>query len=92
VKITILVSSMSETISAAEANRQFSRILRAVEAGESFTITSHGRPVAHICPVGESDQEVQARRSAALTRLLEHLRQQQPMNLGKWTREELYER
>jgi prevent-host-death family protein len=83
---------MSETISAAEANRQFSKILRAVEAGESFTVTSHGRPVARICPIGESDQEVKARRREALRRLLEHLRQQEPMNLGTWTREELYER
>jgi prevent-host-death family protein len=83
---------MSETISAAEANRQFSKILRAVEAGESFTVTSHGRAVARICPIGESDQEAQARRRAALTRLLERLRQQPAMNLGKWTRDELYER
>jgi prevent-host-death family protein len=83
---------VSESISAAEANRQFSKILRAVEAGESFTVTSHGRPVARICPIEEDEQQIQARRNAALDRLLEGLKQQPTVNAGKWTRDELYER
>jgi hypothetical protein len=32
------------------------------------------------------------RRDKALRKLLEHLRAQKPMNIGPWTREELYER
>lgn len=87
VKFTILVGTMSETISAAEANRQFSKILRAVEAGESFTVTSHGRPVARIVPAADE----RARRSAALGALLERLRQQPPLNLPKMTRDEIYD-
>ena len=41
-------------------DRQFSKFLRAVEAGESFTVTSHGRPVARIRPVSEDAAEAQA--------------------------------
>jgi len=90
--IHYLGAPMSEVISAADANRQFSRILRAVEAGARFTITSHGRPVAQIGPVGETEADIQARRSAALTRLLDRLEQRPALNAGKWTRDELYER
>ena len=78
---------MSETVSAAEANRQFSRLLRAVEAGESFTITSHGRPIARIVPAADE----QARRAAALGALLERLRQQPALHLPKMTRDEIYD-
>ncbi len=83
---------MVETISAAEANRQFSKILRAVEAGESFTVTSHGRPVAQIRPVGDDDEAARLARRAALKRKLGALEQTPAVDAGKWTREELYER
>ncbi len=81
---------MSETISAAEANRQFSKILRAVAAGGSFTITSHGRPVARLCPVAEADGQDAKR--AGFRQFLNELAQQPVENIGKWTRDELYER
>ena len=35
---------------AAEANRNFSRVLREVTEGRSYLVTSHGRPVARIVP------------------------------------------
>ena len=41
---------MEKTIQATEANRQFSRILREVAEGDTFTVTSHGRPIARIVP------------------------------------------
>lgn len=41
------------TIAHRELRNNSSAILRAVEAGEVFTITNHGRPVAVITPVGE---------------------------------------
>ncbi len=83
---------MRESISAADANRQFSKILRAVAAGESFIVTSHGRPVARICPVNQDEQQIQVQQNAALDRLLDRLKQQPAVNAGKWTRDELYER
>lgn len=79
---------MDKAISAVEANRHFSRILRSVRAGESYVVTTHGRPVARIAPVdAEADIRADARR-----RLLERLRSQPVIDVGPWTRDELYER
>jgi prevent-host-death family protein len=81
---------MDKAISAAEANRQFSRILREVKAGDSFTVTSHGEKVARIVPIDRADE---AEREKAWHALLERWRSQPAQNLGiTWTREELYER
>lgn len=46
---------MTRSISAAEANRQFSQMLRGVrEEGATYVVTAHGRPVARIVPVDTS--------------------------------------
>jgi len=79
---------MDEIISAADANREFSRLLREVRQGSSFIVTSHGRPVARLVPVS---QDKEARRQAWL-RLRDRLEKQPALNAGKWTRDELYER
>jgi prevent-host-death family protein len=80
---------MRAAISAADANREFSKLLRRVREGESITIMSHGRPVAKLVPVGAEDRV----RAAARKALFEHLRGQKPgKHIGRWTREELYER
>src|SRR5689334_7940563 len=60
---------MEKTISAAEANRQFSRILRDVTSGQSYVVTSHGRPVARLVPVDHSAAASSAVRDALLSRL-----------------------
>lgn len=41
---------MDVSIGAFEAKAQLSRLLRAVEAGERFTITIRGKPVADLVP------------------------------------------
>ena len=41
---------MEGSIGAFEAKAQLSRLLRAVEQGEHFTITVRGRPVADLVP------------------------------------------
>ncbi|TAN50917.1 MAG: type II toxin-antitoxin system prevent-host-death family antitoxin [Rhodospirillales bacterium] len=74
-------------ISAADANRSFSKLLREVQGGEAVTVTSHGRPVAVISPAvsaatSESD--------SAKARLLLHLKAQKPLGLT-FRRDELYE-
>jgi prevent-host-death family protein len=38
------------SVTAREANHQFSSLLTAVEQGETVTITKHGRPVAVLQP------------------------------------------
>ena len=76
---------MEKVIQATEAYRQFSRILREVADGDTFTITSHGRPIARIVPAEAQDRE------AAKQRFLEHLRQQPALEMGPFNREELYD-
>ncbi len=45
-----------DTIGAFEAKTHLSALLERVAAGESFTITKHGRPVATLVPVTNADQ------------------------------------
>lgn len=80
---------MNEHIRASDANRQFSQLLQRVGKGESFVITSHGKPVAEIRPV-EDDTE-KDRKRAARERLFARLDSQPVTNIGKWTRDELYD-
>jgi prevent-host-death family protein len=48
--------SMGQPIGSFEAKSQLSRLLRAVERGERFTITVRGRPVAELVPCEASSQ------------------------------------
>jgi prevent-host-death family protein len=78
---------MGKAISAAEANRKFSALLRNVRAGHSYVVTSHGRPVARILPFPE---ETQVSRTARAT-LLERLKAAPVRVIGPWNRDELYD-
>jgi prevent-host-death family protein len=78
---------MNRSVSAAEANRRFSRLLSEVRQGRSYVVTSHGRPVAKISPPGQSEEMTLAARKA----LFERLRRQPAVNIARWTRDELYE-
>ena len=78
---------MDKAISATEANRTFSSILREVREGRTYVVTSHGRPVARIVPLGNDEKTALAARDALLRRLTT----QAPVHAQKWTREELYE-
>lgn len=78
---------MDKIVSAAEANRHFSQLLRAVRGGDSYVVTAHGKPVAKIVPIGGDD----ALRVKARELLMERLRSQPATNAGPWTREEMYE-
>lgn len=42
------------TVGAFAAKTHLAELLARVEAGQSITITKHGRPVARLVPVGES--------------------------------------
>jgi prevent-host-death family protein len=80
------------TISAAEANRSFSRLLRGVREGNHYVVTAHGRPIARIVPAEENDAAERAFRRAAMDAILERTRIQPAVDVGPWTRDELYER
>jgi prevent-host-death family protein len=77
---------MEEFVSAAEANRHFSRVLRDVrEARAEYVVTVHGKPVAKIVPIEPPD------RSAAWETLMARLRSQPAIDIGPWTRDELHD-
>ena len=80
---------MERSISATEANREFSRILSEVAAGETYVVTSRGKPIARMEPVRPtaSDREERARK---LRELLDRLAQQPAQNLGRVTRDDGY--
>ena len=85
------MSSATLKIPAAEANRQFSRLLRAVREGTRVIITSHGQPVAEMGP-HTPDQDEAERLGKVLAVLEAHWAQSSPVVAGTWTRDELYER
>jgi prevent-host-death family protein len=78
---------MDKSISAADANRRFSELLRTVKKGRSVVVTSHGKPVARITPAAEDDRAAQGARSALFARL----RSEPVVKAGRWTRDELYD-
>jgi prevent-host-death family protein len=78
---------MHKSVSAAEANRRFSKLLRTVREGRSYVVTSHGKPVAKIVPVGKDDDVTEGAQDALLARLCS----ERITVVGPWTRDELYE-
>jgi prevent-host-death family protein len=78
---------MEETVSAADANRKFSQLLRAVREGHSYVVTTHGKPIAKIVPFGKHAEVTAGARSALLVRL----RAEPVVEIDRWTRDELYE-
>jgi prevent-host-death family protein len=46
---------MKNAVSAADANRRFSELLRTVKTDRSIVVTRHGKPVAKIVPVMEDE-------------------------------------
>jgi prevent-host-death family protein len=79
---------MDHAVSAADANRSFSQILRDVRGGASYIVTAHGKPVARIVPCESAD----VTRASARSALLQRLHDQPVTDIGPWRRDELYER
>ena len=75
------------SVSAADANRYFSRLLQEVKEGASITVTNRGEPVAQIVPINRAQS---ASRERAMERLLARL-ESQPLLGIRWTRDELYD-
>jgi len=78
---------MYREVPASEAKRRFPELLRAVKAGESVIVTSHGKPVARITPVS-ADKSTSAKSPSLL---FARLRRQRTVQTGRWTRAELYD-
>ena len=76
-----------DAVSAADANRRFSEILRKVREGGSVTVTSHGKPVARIVPIPARGGTSNGAKAALLARL----RAAPVVTIGPWSRDDLYE-
>lgn len=78
-----------KSVTAADANRQFSALLRRVAQGEQIVITTRGKPVATLAPLVATQDRV---RDAAKARLLARLKTQPISGVARtWTRDELYD-
>lgn len=75
-----------KTITAADANRGFSSLLREVRKGEEITILSRGTPVAKITSVNRTALQKNAMKRLLLSRL----KNQVVTGSRNWTRDELY--
>jgi len=78
---------MEKPVSAANANRKFSKLLRGIREGQSYVVTSHGKAVAKIVPAGRDGGVARGARAA----LLKRLRSLRVITVGRWRRDELYE-
>ena len=83
------------TVSARDANQQFSKILKAAAGGEEVTITQRGVPVAKLVPVPREDAQAVAAAAAERERRKEEAlaffeKGLEGGKAEKWTREELY--
>jgi prevent-host-death family protein len=89
-KINILVvkpksgSRMTLTITASQANQEFSKLLRQVQQGEDFVVMSRGRAVARVIPYAEEKPK------NAMSAMLEKLEQLPRRTLSDWSRDDLY--
>ena len=84
---------MPKTISLRDANQRFAQCVRAVEAGEEFTITRNGVPVARLVPA-KSQRVLTPGQEAALARSLARAQEGWDLGLGDepFDRDALYER
>ena len=78
---------MEKVVSAADANRKFSQLLRTVREGHSYLVTSHGKAVAKIVPAAQTGGGTRGARAA----LVKRLRSERVVKVGRWSRDELYE-
>ena len=77
---------MEEPVSAADANRNFSKLLHGIREGSSYVVTVHGKPIAKIIPVNKATRADTAGKDMLMARL----RLQPAVTIGAWTRDQLY--
>jgi prevent-host-death family protein len=75
-------------VSAADANRNFSDLLRQVREGRTIVVTVHGKATAKLIPFDAAQQRAGTGRAVLMARLAG----QRSVKAGRWTRESLYQR
>ena len=78
------------TVSLADANRYFSKLAREVADGEAVVVTARGKPIIRMEAVAQPEQDKAARQQEWLA-FLEERAAQPALNLGKITRDEIYD-
>lgn len=81
---------MDRLITATEANQRFSEMLRDVQSGESFVVTSRGKPVARLVPINEATAIAEQRRK--VHDFLDYVETLPIRDAGPWKRDDLYDR
>ncbi len=76
-------------VSAADANRHFSKLMRAAMQGETVIVTDRGKPAVKIeaVPAPSSDAE----RARAFSAFVEELRAQPVRGAARLTRDDFYD-
>ncbi len=84
---------MTETITARDAEDQFSRLLREVADGKEFVVTLDGVAVARITPevTGVTPRQLTPEQQEALAASVEWLGRGWPLGIKKLDRQELYD-
>jgi len=76
-----------KTVTAANANRGFSKLLKEVRKGDEIVILSRGKPVAKISSVDSAALQKETMKNILLSRL----KAQKATGSRSWTRDQLYE-
>ena len=83
---------MQKTVTSREANQQFARLLREVEAGAEIVVTRRGVPVARIAAVREDGvRRLTPEQEAAHARSMARLRKGWDLGGEKFDRASLYD-
>jgi len=57
---------MTATVTHRDLRNRSGEVLHAVEAGETYTVTSHGRPVARLVPIADGGPDLPLHRPATI--------------------------
>lgn len=57
---------MTSSLTHRDLRNRSGEVLHAVEAGETYTVTNHGKPVARLVPITDSASDLPLRRPAAI--------------------------
>ena len=82
---------MPKTVTLRDANQNFAKYVRRVEAGEEIVITRRGTPVAKLSPVS-GKRLLTPEQQAARRRALARMKKGWPLGIGKLDRDSLYDR
>jgi prevent-host-death family protein len=80
-----------KTITATEANRNFSKLLARVRRGQPAEITVRGKVVARLEGVTSKQRKSEEEQKRSWEEFMDRLRNQPALNIPRGTRDELYD-